>query len=69
MMRRWARAAGIATRLGNRTLRATGIPTYLKQGALENAAAMANRASNHTIEFYGRRRDDITLTQVERVRL
>jgi hypothetical protein len=35
-----------ATKLGNRSFRATGITAYLKNGCtLEKAAAMANRAS------------------------
>ncbi|WP_232493662.1 tyrosine-type recombinase/integrase [Novosphingobium kaempferiae] len=70
MVRRRAEAAGIATRIGNHTFRATGITTYLKNGGtLENAAAMANHASTRTTQLYDRRRDDITLAEVERVRL
>lgn len=70
MVRRRAAAAGIATRIGNHTFRATGITTYLKNGGtLENAAAMAGHASTRTTQIYDRRRDDITLAEVERVRL
>ncbi|MGE8450145.1 MAG: tyrosine-type recombinase/integrase [Pseudomonadales bacterium] len=70
MMRRRALAAGIATRIGNHTFRATGITTYLKNGGtLENAAAMANHASTRTTQLYDRRRDDISLDEVERIRL
>lgn len=70
MVRRRAEAAGIATRIGNHTFRATGITTYLKNGgSLENAAAMAGHASTRTTQIYDRRRDDITLAEVERVRL
>jgi integrase len=44
MIRRRAAAAGIATRLGNHSFRATGITAYLKNGGtLEKAAQMANR--------------------------
>jgi hypothetical protein len=43
MIRRLAAAAGIATKLGNHSFRATGITAYLKNGGtLEMAAAMAN---------------------------
>src|ERR1700726_3417139 len=43
MIRRHAAAAGIATKLGNQSFRATGITAYLKHGGtLEKAAAMAN---------------------------
>jgi site-specific recombinase XerC len=70
MVRRRAAAAGIATAIGNHTFRATGITTYLKSGGtLENAAAMANHASTRTTQLYDRRRDDISLDEVERIRL
>jgi integrase/recombinase XerC len=42
MIRRRAVAAGIATKLGNHSFRATGITAYLKNGGtLEKTAAMA----------------------------
>lgn len=70
MVRRRAQAAGIATKIGNHTFRATGITTYLKNGGtLENAAAMAGHASTRTTQLYDRRCDAITLAEVERVRL
>lgn len=70
MVRRRAAAAGIATRIGNHTFRATGITAYLKHGGtLENAAAMANHASTRTTQLYDRRRDEISLDEVERIRL
>ncbi len=70
MVRRHARTAGIATQIGNHTFRATGITAYLKNGGtLENAAAMANHSSTRTTQLYDRRRDEITLAEVERVRL
>jgi site-specific recombinase XerD len=70
MVRRRARAAGIGTAIGNHTFRATGITAYLKNGGtLENAAAMANHASTRTTQLYDRRRDDISLDEVERIRL
>ena len=70
MVRRRALAAGIETRIGNHSFRATGITTYLKNGGtLENAAAMANHASTRTTQIYDRRRDEISLAEVERVRI
>ncbi len=68
MVRRRAIAAGIDTKIGNHTFRATGITAYLKNGGtLENAAAMANHASTRTTQLYDRRRDDISLDEVERI--
>jgi site-specific recombinase XerD len=70
MIGRRAAAAGIETKIGNHTFRATGITAYLKNGGtLENAAAMANHASTRTTQLYDRRRDEISLDEVERVRI
>ena len=61
-------AAGIATKLGNHSFRATGITAYLKNGGtLEKAAAMANHASTRTPQLYDRRRDEVSLDEVERI--
>jgi site-specific recombinase XerD len=68
MVRRRAAAAGIATKLGNHSFRATGITAYLKNGGtLEKAAAMANHASTRTTQRYDRRRDEVSLDEVERI--
>ena len=68
MVRRRALSAGIKTLIGNHTFRATGITAYLKSGGtLENAAAMANHASTRTTQLYDRRRDEISLDEVERI--
>ena len=70
MVQRRTVAAGIGTRIGNHSFRATGITAYLKNGGtLENAAAMANHASTRTTQLYDRRRDDISLDEVERIRV
>ena len=70
MIRRRALAAGIATRVGNHSFRATGITAYLKNGGtLEKAAAMANHASTRTTQLYDRRRDEMSLDEVERIRV
>lgn len=70
MIGRRAVAAGIETRVGNHSFRATGITAYLKNGGtLENAAAMANHASTRTTQLYDRRHDEISLDEVERIRV
>ena len=70
MIRRRAAAAGIETKIGNHTFRATGITAYLKNGGtLEKAAAMANHASTRTTQLYDRRRDEMSLDEVERIRV
>ena len=70
MVRRRAAAAGIRTRIGNHSFRATGITAYLKNGGtLERAAAMANHASTRTTQLYDRRREDMSLDEVERIRV
>ena len=68
MIGRRAAAAGIETKLGNHSFRATGITAYLKNGGtLEKAAAMANHASTRTTQLYDRRRDEVSLDEVERI--
>ena len=68
MIRRRAEAAGIGTKIGNHSFRATGITAYLKNGGtLEKAASMANHASTRTTQLYDRRRDEMSLDEVERI--
>jgi len=68
MIQRRAKAAGITTRVGNHTFRATGVTAYLKNGGtLERAAQMANHASTRTTQLYDRRAEEVTLDEVERV--
>ena len=70
MVGRGAAAAGIATRLGNHSFRATGITAYLKNGdTLEKAVQMANHASTRTTWLYDRRREELSLDEVERIRV
>jgi len=70
MVRRRATAAGIETKIGNHSFRATGITAYLKNGGtLENAAVMANHASTRTTQLYDQRRDEMSLDEVERIRV
>jgi site-specific recombinase XerD len=68
MNQRRARAAGITTKIGNHTFRATGVTAYLKNGGtLERAAQMANHASTRTTQLYDRRAEEVTLDEVERI--
>lgn len=68
MIARRRAAAGIMTKIGNHSFRATGITAYLKNGGtLEKAAAMANHSSTRTTQLYDRRRDEMSLDEVERV--
>jgi integrase len=68
MIQRRARVAGIRTRIGNHTFRATGITAYLKNGGtLEKAAMIANHASTRTTQLYDRRNDEVSLDEVERI--
>ena len=55
-------------KIGNHSFRATGIMAYLRNGGtLEKAAAMANHASTRTTQLYDRRREEVSLDEVERV--
>ena len=68
MIQRRAKAAGIKTRIGNHTFRATGITAYMKNnGLLEHAQTLANHASPRTTKLYDRRADEISLDEVEKI--
>lgn len=68
MIGRRAEAAGVATKIGCHTFRATGITEYLKNGGkLEVAQQMANHESTRTTGLYDRRHDQVSLDEVERI--
>lgn len=68
MIGRRALAAGIMTKIGCHSFRATGITEYLKNGGkLEIAQQMANHESARTTGLYDRRDDQLTLDEVERI--
>jgi site-specific recombinase XerD len=68
MIRRRAMAAGIKTRVGNHSFRATGITQYLRNGGRrELAQQMAAHESPRTTALYDRRDDDIAVEEVERI--
>jgi site-specific recombinase XerD len=68
MIRRRALLAGIKTRIGNHTFRATGITQYLRNGGRrELAQQMAAHESPRTTALYDRRDDEVALDEVERI--
>ena len=70
MIRRRAGKAGIKTRIGCHSFRATGITNYLQhKGTLEKAQQMASHASPRTTKLYDRTNDQITLDEVEKITL
>ena len=70
MIQRRAKAAGIKTKIGNHTFRATGITAYLNnKGTLEGAQHIASHESPRTTKLYDRRQDEISLDDVERIEI
>jgi len=68
MVQRRARKAGIRTKIGCHTFRATGITIYLTNGGdLEKAQQMAAHESPRTTKLYDRRSDVVSLDEVEKV--
>ncbi len=65
-----ARKAGLPADICCDTFRATGITAYLENGGtIENAQAIAAHESPRTTKLYDRTSDDITLDEVERIRI
>jgi site-specific recombinase XerC len=70
MIRRRTAEAGFKVKLGCHVFRATGITACLEAGGtLENAQAMAAHESPRTTKLYDRTGDEITLDEVERIRI
>ena len=68
MIRRRCWQAGIETKIGCHSFRATGITNYLQNGGrLEVAQQMAGHESSRTTGLYDRRGDEISLDEVERI--
>jgi site-specific recombinase XerD len=68
MIGRRALEAGIQTKIGNHSFRATGITEYLRNGGkLEIAQQMANHESSRTTGLYDRRNDQVSLDEIERI--
>jgi sugar/nucleoside kinase (ribokinase family) len=65
MRRRWA--PRLVLRPSSATT-ASGITAYVKKGSTwEKAAAIANHASTRTTQFYNRRREELSLEELERI--
>jgi site-specific recombinase XerD len=70
MVKRRASRTGLPKGTCNHSFRATGITVYLgNKGALEHAQAIAAHESPRTTKLYDRRSDDITLDEIEKIRL
>lgn len=71
MVKRRAKAAGFeSSSVCCHTFRATGITAYLlNEGLLETAQAIAGHESSRTTGLYDRRDDEITLNEIERIRI
>ena len=70
MIQRRAAAMGLKVRINCHTFRATGITAYMDAGGtLENAQLMAAHESPRTTKLYDRTGDEITLDEVERIRI
>jgi site-specific recombinase XerD len=68
MVQRRAADAKLETSIGCHTFRATGITDYLSNGGkLEIAQRMAGHSNAKTTSLYDRRKDDISVSEVERV--
>ena len=68
MIRRRARNAGIKTKIGCHTFRATGITAYLENGGtLEHAQQIAAHESPRTTKLYDRTTDQVSLDEIERI--
>jgi len=68
MIERRAGQAGIKTKVGNHSMRATGITDYFRhEGTLENAQQMANHSSPRTTKLYDRRNEEASLDEYAKV--
>jgi integrase/recombinase XerD len=70
MMKRRAKAATLPYSTCCHTFRATGITTYLQNGGtLEHAQTIANHESPRTTKLYDRTREELSLDEVERIKI
>ncbi len=70
MVKRRALAVGLPYDICNHTWRATGITAYLKNGgSLEHAKQIACHESANTTKLYDRTNDEVSLDEIERVRI
>jgi site-specific recombinase XerD len=71
MIQRRVRAAGVKTKIGNHSFRATGITAYLKHpnSRLEVAQQLAGHESPRTTKLYDRREEEVSLDEVEKIEI
>ena len=70
MIKRRAKAAALPYSTCCHTFRATGITTYMQNGGtLEHAQQIAAHESPRTTKLYDRTQDEISLDEVERIRI
>ncbi len=70
MVKRRALAAGLPADTCNHTWRATGITAYLQNGgSLEHAMQIACHESARTTKLYDRTSNDVSLDEIERIRI
>jgi len=70
MIKRRAKAAALPYSTCCHTFRATGITTYLQNGGtLEHAQTIANHESPRTTKLYDRTREELSLDEVERIKI
>lgn len=70
MVKRRAVAVGLPVDICNHTWRATGITAYLKNGgSIEHAKRIACHESANTTKLYDRTSDDVSLDEIERIRI
>lgn len=70
MIKRRANRAGLATRVGCHTFRATGITAYLQNGGqLEHAQRIAAHESIRSTKLYDRTGDAISLDEIEKIQI
>ncbi|WP_201278998.1 tyrosine-type recombinase/integrase [Leptolyngbya iicbica] len=70
MVKRRALAAGVSTEACNHTFRASGITNFLRNGgSRDNAQKIAAHEDIRTTALYDRRDDEVSLDEIERIRL
>lgn len=69
MVKRRAKAAGLSPELCNHSFRGAGITLFLENGGdLETAAWIAGHASTRTTQLYDRRKQELSQSEIERIR-
>jgi len=70
MVKRRANDAGVSEQIGCHTFRATGITNYLmNEGTLEFAQKLACHESARTTGLYDRREDEVSLDEIEKIKI